>query len=404
MFENPSNFYLWCVSGISVLVAFDTVMRMWTERHRLPKDDLNEDDRAMIWRIVLFIVFPLITLMELKATIAGVNNFGGTVDKFSYGLLWYEVSPEALTTTNLIPALFSGEFIILLMAICMLPSLLFRPHPFLATLTGYTVSFIFFVSLIVEPVLALVGVSGSKWSLAFALGAQEQIVPLLVVHACLAVAYLMIIQNKSIRLWFSELTRPEASDRLKSAIFELRKNKNSAMVNCKLGILYEKAGLTDQAKAHLKLLLSKHKGSIYTYFLNGLLAYKSRKFDKAKSIFLYASDLDGLSSELRSHMLGAAACASFAQGEITQSINLSERALDENESYLVARMVKVDALLKMGKKDSAAQEILIAVHSGLTLDLEDKIPLDIDLTFPLMEHVNADAKQDSKFFEVISKN
>ena len=54
MFDSPNNFYFWCVTGISVLVGVDTVLRLWTERHRFPKDDLSEEDRAMIWRIVVF--------------------------------------------------------------------------------------------------------------------------------------------------------------------------------------------------------------------------------------------------------------------------------------------------------------------------------------------------------------
>ncbi|MEZ4534026.1 MAG: hypothetical protein R3D26_03315 [Cyanobacteriota/Melainabacteria group bacterium] len=71
------------------------------------------------------------------------------------------------------------------------------------------------------------------------------------------------------------------------------------------------------------------------------------------------------------------------------AINLSERALELDESYLVARMVKVDALLRTGKKDQAAQEILIAVHSGLTLDLENKVPLDVETSFALLEEMES---------------
>lgn len=390
MFDSPNNFYFWCVSGISVLVGVDTVLRLFTERHRFPKDDLSEEDRAMIWRIVVFIVFPFITLMELKATLVGTQSLGGELSSWAYGLLWYEAIPTKLELNAVIPALFSGEFVVICLALCMLPALAFKPHPFLSTLIGYTVSFIFAVNLIIEPLISLTGLSGSKWHLAFSQGASEQILPLIMVHLILACLYLMVIRNKAVRLWFSELSRPDASDRLKAAIFEFRQTKNSARALCKLGILYERAGLHGQARQQLKLLENRYTNSVYTFFLKALIEYSQRKFSRAKASFLYASDIatdDGLpqSEQLRAHLLAAAACSSFANGEIIQAINLSERALEHDASYLVARMVKVDALLRTGKKDQAAQEILIAVHSGLTLDLENKIPLDVEKSFALLE-------------------
>lgn len=416
-FANPGNFYFWCVTGISVLVGVDTVLRLWTERHRFPKDDLSDEDRSMIWRIVVFLVFPMLTLMELNATDVGVRSFGGELKSWTYGLLWYGAYPTHLITESFIPAIFSGEFVVLCLALCMLPALLFRPHPFLATLIGYTVSFIFAVNLIIEPLIALTGMGGSKWSLALEHGAGHQIMPLAMIHLILAAMYLMLIKNKEVRLWFSELTRPEASDRLKAAIFEFRRSKDTARNLSRLGILYEKAGLGRQSKEQLKVLEENHADSLYTYFLRAIIQYGQRKYDKSRANFLYASDIahdmDGEAAEkLRAQLLAAAACSSFANGDIIQAINQSERALELDSSYLIARMVKVDALLRTGQKDQAAQEILIAVHSGLTLDLENKVPLDTESAFLLLEEIDrtrANSKKlsepaSNKVFEAISKN
>ncbi|MEZ4534029.1 MAG: hypothetical protein R3D26_03330 [Cyanobacteriota/Melainabacteria group bacterium] len=44
MFDSPNNLASG-VTGISVLVGVDTVLRLWTERHRFPKDDPSEEDR-----------------------------------------------------------------------------------------------------------------------------------------------------------------------------------------------------------------------------------------------------------------------------------------------------------------------------------------------------------------------
>jgi hypothetical protein len=44
-------------------------------------------------------------------------------------------------------------------------------------------------------------------------------------------------------------------------------------------------------------------------------------------------------------------------------------------------MVKVDVYLRQGNKERAGEEILVAMRMGLTLDLENKVPIDTDRAF-----------------------
>ena len=44
-------------------------------------------------------------------------------------------------------------------------------------------------------------------------------------------------------------------------------------------------------------------------------------------------------------------------------------------------MVRVDAYLAQGKKEQAAQEIMIAMHLGLDFDLKDNVPLDSEKAY-----------------------
>lgn len=379
---DTNNVYLWCVAGVSLLVALNTVMRLWTERHRLLKDDLNDEDRALVWRVVIFLIFPLLILFELRSTIVATTLFGGIIEDWTYGLLWYEAVPTGLFSDKLmIPSLFSGELLIGVMSLCLLPSLLFRPHPFLATLVGYTVAFVFGLNLVVEPLLAMTGMAGNKWHLAFTLGAPEQLVPLIAVHAVLAVVYVFVVRNSFVRMWFSDLTRPEASERLRLAIADCAVEPQSPRLTCRLGLMYDRAGLRRQAKRQLGVLKRTSKSSIYTAFLDAVMAYKRRKYDVARKSFTSASDHPGVDGELKASLLAASACSAFAHGDTVGALNLCERALEFDDACLVARMVKVDAFLKMGRKEQAAEEILVAMHTGLSLDLENKIPLDMDRAF-----------------------
>jgi len=381
MFPDPNNLSLWCISGVSLLVALDTTVRLWTERHRMMKDDLNDEDRALIWRIVLFLVFPALILLELRSTVVMTDMMGGHIGEWIYGLMWYEATPTGLNAQQLITALFAGEAAQGVFALFLLVALMLRPHPFLATLIGYSLSFILGLNLVVEPLLAFTGLAGNKWEIALSQTTFEQQIPLIAVHAALALVFFMTVRNSRVRLWFSDLTRPDASDRLKAALSDYSTNPECARLTCRLGLMYDRAGLRRQAKRQLKSLKRNYRESIYTAFLDALMSYKRRNYELARKQFIYASDFPEIDGELKASLLAAAACAAFASGDTVAALNLSERSLEFDDASMVARMVKVDAFLKLGRKEQAAEEILVAMHSGMPLDLENKVPLDMDRAF-----------------------
>jgi hypothetical protein len=381
MFPDPNNLSLWCISGVSLLVALDTTLRLWTERHRMVKDDLNDEDRSLIWRIVLFLVFPALSLLELRSTVVATDMMGGHIAEWTYGLMWYDAVPKGLAPHLVIPAVFCGEVAQGVLAIFLIAALLFRPHPFLATLIGYSISFILGLNLVVEPLLALTGLAGNKWEVALTQTTSEQLLPLIAVHAVLALVFIGAVRNSRVRMWFSDLTRPDASDRLKAALTDHSSNPECARLTCRLGLMYDRAGLRRQAKRQLKNLKRNYRESIYTAFLDALMSYKRRNYELARKQFVFASEFPEIDGDLKASLLAAAACAAFASGDTAGALNLSERALEFDEASMVARMVKVDAFLKLGQKEQAAEEILVAMHSGMPLDLENKVPLDMDRAF-----------------------
>ncbi|MGZ2978925.1 hypothetical protein, partial [Pseudomonas aeruginosa] len=82
----------------------------------------------------IFLIFPFVVWLDLRATLVATEYFGGWTKEWTYGLLWYSAIPQSLPHADmLIPALFAGVAVQLLLALCLLPSLFFRPHPFLAT-------------------------------------------------------------------------------------------------------------------------------------------------------------------------------------------------------------------------------------------------------------------------------
>lgn len=373
--------YLWSVALLTTVIAVSTLYRLWSERYRLAKEDLNDEDRAFAWRLVVFVIFPLFVFLDLRATTVTTEFLGGFIKNFTYGIIWYEAFPAALQEKFITPAMFSGEVVQCVLALILLPALLFRPHPFLSTVIGYTAAFVLGLNFIAEPILSLVGFGGSKWTLAMSVGAANARLPLVLVHTAFAGLYLLVVRSARMRLWFSELTRPEASDELRRAISTWHASPESAKLAFRVGLLYDRAGLRRQARKLLSRLKSEYRHPLYANFLEGILAYRRREYKKARQAFLLTADFPPVDGELKATLLAAAACSAFADGELIQAINLSERALEFDDQCLVARMVKVDVFLRQGKKEKAGEEILVAMRMGLTLDLENKVPLDTDRAF-----------------------
>lgn len=389
---NMNDLYLWCVTGITALVGLNTIWRLWTERDRLAKEDLSDEDRAFAWRVVVFLIFPLTLLLDLRATTMASELFGGYFKSCQYGLLWYHAIPAGLATDVLIPVLFSGSVASSIFAICLLPSLAFKPHPFFATVIGYTAAFILGLNFIADPLLSVAGLGSLRWQIAFTEGAPEQRLPLVAVHAVLAIIYIIVMRFSKVRLWFSELSRPNVSEELREALSNMQTYPHSARLICKVGLLYDKAGLRRQAKKQLKQLRILFGQTLYANFLEALIMYRKRDYKEARHAFMYTADQPGVDGELKASLLAAAACSAFADGDVIGSLNLSERALEFDDACLVARMVKVDVFLRQGKKEQAGEEILLAMHMGLTLDLENKVPLDIERAYTSVVTVEEQGK------------
>ena len=394
-----NDIYLWCITGMSALVATNTLWRLWTERQRLVREDLSDEDRSFAWRIVIFLIFPLMTFLDLRVTIIASEWFGGYVQNWSYGLVWYHALPTGLPSNQLlIPVLFAGAIVQILLALSLVPALFFRPHPFLATLIGYTVAFVLGLNLIFDPLLSLVGLGGPRWQLAFAFPAGEGHTKLIAILLLGALFYVAVMLSQRVRLWFSGLTRPQTSDELKEALLDFKSLPDSANLSCRIGLLYDRAGLRRRARSQLKNLSNKHSGSAYAYFLEAILEYRQRNYVTARKNFLLCSEFPGVDGTLRADLLVASACAAFAERDTTGALNLCERALEFDDNCLVARMVKVDVFLRHGQKEQAGEEILSAMRRGLSLDLENKVPLDIDKAF------EAITKLQPKTSNAISKN
>jgi hypothetical protein len=374
-----NDVYLWIVTAVTAAVAISTLVRLWNDRDRLWQEDLHDEDRLFAWRIVIFLLYPVLTLIDLRATMVACQALGGSIGQWNYGLFWYNAVPHGLASTHqLLFVLFVGAAVQVLLALMLVPALLFRPHPFLSTVLGYATVGILALNILVEPLLSLAGLGGSRWPVAAAVATPMQMRVLVIVYATLALVFLFVSRSKPVRVWFARLSRPLVAEQLTDAQVQWKVDPQSPATNARLSILYERAGLRRHAVSHWKRLHTMYPRSIYSAFVEAMLAYRQRKYQVARRQFLYASDCPSVDPPLKGALLAAAACSAFAQGDWEAALNLSERALEFDDASLVARMVKVDVFLRTGRKEQAGEEIISALRRGFDMDLEKKIPLDAD--------------------------
>ncbi len=376
------------MTAVYLIVGLSTAWKLFSERYRLSKDELTDDDRALAWQVVFFVIFPLINVVDLRATAVASNLLGGFVKSWSYGLLWYQIEPSGIQSSLVVPVLLAGPLAAISLALLLIPPLFFRPHPFLASLLGYASLFILTIHLIVNPILFLSGATNGIWEQIAAASSKVILGELLLLHALLALIFIFIARSHPLRMWFSELTRPVATKQLKEALITFSDQSQSDKNICWVALLYDHAGLRGEAIKNLKRLKEKYPESLYTALLESVIAYRQRNYKISKTLFLGASDRRGVDGVLKANLLAAAACSSFAAGDVIGALNLCERALEFDNACLVGRMVKVDVFLRQGKKEQAGDEIMTAMRLGLTTDLEKKIPLDVERTFLEIAQLN----------------
>lgn len=367
-------------SAVVIAIAVCTAFELWKHRHSLFKDELDDDTKTLAWRVVLFIVLPLIVWMDLRTTVVTAEHFGGWIQEWNYGLLWFSAIPQSLPHADLlVPVLFAGVVMQLLLAVCLLPSLFFRPHPFVASIITYTIAIILANNLVIDPLLGLAGAGSSRWQLCFSSLPKDYLTLILGVYSCFTAGFFLGMRSKRVRIWFADLTSPVLAEQLRIAISETNLDRNNQYQLCRLSILFDRAGMRSNAAKELASLKKISSESLYYLLAEGLFQYRRRDYEKAELAFKKAALQAEVNDVLRGQFFSAAACASFAKGNIPVSLNLADRALEFDNNSVVARMVKVDAYLKQGKKEQAGDEVLNALRLGLDFEIEERLPIDTEM-------------------------
>ncbi len=398
---NLTSVILVCISVAAACLALNTMWRVFTSRHQLLSESLTEDNRRLLWRVVFFIIFPLANLFQAFATQSIIRGLGAQANQTTYGLYYYFVEVTGAESFSMAKSLLvslSGDLVLFIFLMAILPTFLLRPNPLYSTLLGYSIVFLIGYNLTCHPIFSALGLTYGPWT---GMNFEPESLPrasvLLGLNATLLFLLITLGGSKPVRNWFSQLSRPLANQRLQEAVQSIKSEisvadlAESPALICRLAHLYHLAGLTKESKEHLKMLNRRYESSIYTAFLNATLAYHLKKFDYAKRQFVFMANLPGLAQEnkLKADFLAAASCASFAQGKARSAFRLCLKALQADKNCLLAQLIKVDTLLATGKFSRLEMEndslVLFEVDPQKALD--EIVPLDFNKTFDAISRI-----------------
>lgn len=391
---DPNLIFAYLTSAVAIFVLGDCLIKLYTERHRLIKEELNNDDLIYATKLAFFIALPLVAFIDLRTTEIFASYLGAQVTGVTYGFIWFNADLSdifaSIKEPYLLPVLFAGSLTQIALALVLLPTLLFRPHPLLSAVVAYLAVFLLGYNLLADPFLGLIGQGVPRFAyLAHRLMHSPDAISIYIAsfYAISALIYVATLKSNRVRLWFSGLTKPALAQKLKIILKDARAQADGANHDLRLinmGLLYLRAGMNSRVRGILKEMKTDPDLALEYGLLDGLMAFNKQRYSKARKCFDAAQAL-AVGTALKSRLLAAAACSAYAAGDTKAAFELADRSIEFDDTCIVARMVKVDVYLSRQNKEACAQEIMVAMHMGLELDLKDKVPISIDEALALID-------------------
>lgn len=395
---DPNLIFAYLTSAVAIFVLGDCLIKLYTERHRLIKEELNNDDLIYASKLAFFIALPLVAFIDLRATEIVASYLGAQVTGVTYGFIWFNADLSDIFASvkepYLLPTLFAGSLTQIALGLLLLPALAFKPHPLFSAVVAYLAVFLLGYNLLADPLLGLIGQGVPRFAyLAHRLMQSPDAISIYIAsfYAISALVYIATLKSNRVRLWFSGLTKPALAQKLRIILKDARAQAEGTRHDLSLinmGLLYLRAGMNSRVRGILKQMKSQATLSLEYALLDGLLAFNKQRYSKARKCFEAANALVD-NPPLKSRLLAAAACSAFAAGDTKAALDLADRSISFDDTCIVARMVKVDVYLCRQDKEACAQEIMVAMHMGLELDLKDKVPISIDEALALMAEEQA---------------
>lgn len=374
-----------------VPLLFLTARDAITRRSELFDNNLTEEDRALLQRVAIFIVLPIIVLIhELGHAAAGLM-VGGKIIDFHYGLQfgYVDVLGRFSPAQSLWIALSGNLVQIILGYIFLAVALLVKSPPKVALLTYCGVMSIGDTA-VLYALMSAAGVYGD-WKNIYTCGDPNLVAVVAFFHVVVVLSLIWGFTAAGPRLWYVSATNPqwaEAFRELKTRRDKLTKggktgqsssSDNELQLMAEEAILYIKGGLLKEAGKTVRQAEKQFPQDNYLRFLEGEVLRCGRSPENGLRIWQDYLSNQTLSIADRLELCLNAIGAELGRGNVANAELLFKQIEAHNEDLGDIKFYKARLFSSIGKYEEALKlldELKRENTRWLDSGLLDDLPLE----------------------------
>lgn len=284
---NPSDIQLDLLNILYiplVIITFVEIKRNWTS---LWDDRVTVADSALLQRIVLFVLIPIVVLFHECGHAFATMMLGGRVDEFHYSLFWGFVKPSAnLSALQMQITALAGNLVQIVIGLLSLIVATFLTSPPLVTLFVYLGLWSIGGTVILYTLMSFSGLYGD-WAIIYFCPDHVFTPYIAMVHIVLVVLVFYALYGKAPKLWFLSKTDQRWYRHLSELLLEV-KQENSLESHLALAWCYLERNFVGQALEQVILLKREFKldasGEPEIAFLEVACYYQKRNFKQALKV------------------------------------------------------------------------------------------------------------------------
>jgi hypothetical protein len=197
------------IALVALPIALSTVFNAKKNWSKLWDQDLTGTDRALLMRIALFIIMPIIVLFHECGHAAATLLFGGEVEKFYYGYLWGYVIPRGnFSDWQILWIYLAGNLVEIFLGLVALIVAIRSTKPAMVALSIYVSFWAIAGTLVFYTLLSLIGAYGD-WQGIYSTQVPGAVLLIAAFHVIFVIAIIWAAYSQTTALWFARRTRPE---------------------------------------------------------------------------------------------------------------------------------------------------------------------------------------------------
>lgn len=285
--------------------------------------DLTREDNAILLRLTIFVLMPIIVLFhELGHTLA-IIVFGGKVREFHYAFLWGYVVPAGnFTDLQYLIIYLAGNLVQVLLGLISLIIAFIAKSPPIVSVCTYLGLWSVAGTLVFYTMLSFFGAYGD-WQAIYSSPQQEIVRVIAAIHIMAVIAIWYAVYGNAPRLWFIRKTNPAVRTR-EAALLQAARQQPSVKNYLKLAWLYYESGADNVCKKYLKLIKKIDPEEPEHLLIAAAQAYNQGNSNEAEKILQHCANQMQASALIRARAYMAIGAIKVKIAERQRQLNCAD--------------------------------------------------------------------------------